>query len=141
MHEAPSILLLLLFCMRRNTNNEMPQNKPDISSTKSTVKKKKSRKKMAGAQKPKKKPKVPVEELRLGGQVEVEARGNVQFAVVRYIGPTHFLQGNIVRAYKTVTIITSSRIKRHGCRSEILARLNIPSMHNIRRDLDWIGTF
>ena len=81
---------------------------------------------MAGAQQPKKKPKVPVEELRLGGQVEVEARGKVQFAVVRYIGPTHFLQGNIVHAYKTATIITSSRIKRHGCRREILARLNIP---------------
>ena len=60
-----------------------------ISSIKSTVKKKKKKKKKSQ----KKKPTVTEKELKLGGQVEVDARGKVQFAVVRYVGPTHFLQG------------------------------------------------
>ena len=144
-HEIPSILLLLLFCICRNTNDDISENKSGISSTKSTIKKKKkkkkSRKKMAGAQQPKKKPKVPVEELRLGGQVEVEARGKVQFAVVRYIGPTHFLQGNIVHAYKNCHnyYIISNQETWLSARNTCATKH--PPTHNIRRDLDWIGTF
>ena len=91
MHHLYSVLDVvgnIIFIVYVCRNSEGKEHGSEIPSMKSTVKKKKKKKKSQ-----KKNPAVSEKELKLGGQVEVDARGKVQFAVVRYVGPTHFLQG------------------------------------------------